>query len=838
MAEADTTTVVPATNGTAYTPFNPAYTSPTFQVAQAQSLAGLYGSCFNIGAGQLDPLVNSITQLTTGKAPGGVLGCANVKAPCNSSVSNSPPSCNRSLEPSAMKAVYEQAFAKAGAAACCVKAKESQLQEALKELSCISQQNDLLANQIGSMQAQMQQNFQSIEQNLSKIETVLTDRKNQLDEVNNRLNGGPGGRMGLLNLKKQLDQVVNVALPTAVKDFNDSINNSTDKGPGIFQQQEILQQEVKDMTMGLTKQCMSTTATQSFPCYKNTKDQCSFVQELENSYYEKLRRKNKDDTSNRNNSGATKAQLDALFSRIFADMSSDITIKPIGQDSSQDQQSQSNGSHGIQTPLDLQTKYGSELAGLSIDGLDLQTFFQNEFAVCYRQAQSTVEKSKTTPNSDYLKAYKKIEKNKQDIRDKMSQFLSSYSEIYKQVYSEFGVTMTPLDLTKCTASTTALNGELNCVKDLQTQLTSIYNGSGSNSSMTVQMKGNSTDPVTAFNFTCSGVDGCITTMQNLVTNLTTEHQKLTQTKKTFIMQANQSLESFKSQMSQVLSVQNQALQSRLNELKKVLSANGVTDPLTTQSVQRRPLEKDENGLYKMPEDLLATIGGDLKPPMIDPASGSFDNARSSIARTIQENEQKGAEAEQVMAMITQEQKHCAKEAAEVLEKKSLGYMDEYTRQCLPSICVNKGKTAIQELIADVLDAAPSGQDLKADVGARTDGWGDQCDALLEKNSTATTGLSEACANLNVCRNTDVTSDMDKYCATALGQAVTYYDGDKFDSNACIAAKSRVSDKHDATRSIASNTRVVGCDAITRNLKATLKKAGGDNSNTTETTEAN
>jgi hypothetical protein len=368
--------------------------------------------------------------------------------------------------------------------------------------------------------------------------------------------------------------------------------------------------------------------------------------------------------------------------------------------------------------------------------------------------------------------------------------------------------------------------------------------------MTVQMKGNSTDPVTAFNFTCSGVDGCITTMQNLVTNLTTESQKLTQTKKTFITQANQSLESFKSQMTQVLNIQNQALQKRLGDLKKTLASNGVTDPLTTQSVQRSPLKKGENGLYEMPYDLLATIGGDMSPPLIDPNGGSFDGARASIASAIQNDEQKGSEADQVMTMILQEKQSCTRRMGEELEKKATNAFNAWGDTCAKYICYS-GKDPLSNLDATVdslksqfgINDLSSTSDLSAGMITYLEDVKQQCVKAGTKDNSALNALQKSCRALSICQTVkQLDSDTVDKCRDPSSKdgsdnwAPTYPDPTQTpsvsDQGTCAKAVAEVDAKSEVYRTSLNenNEPPRKCDSLatqtTKATKAVVKFGGG------------
>jgi hypothetical protein len=830
MAEADT---VPTTPATSYSPFNPSMTPVNFQVAQAQSLSNLYGSCFSVGQNQLDPLVNSIVQLTTGKGPkGDPTSCANVQADkCTIGMSTQPPACPMDRDERAINAIFDSALGQAQASNCCVKAKEGQLQEASKELGCISQQNELLANQIKSLQSTLQQNFQTAQKDLSQIETVITDRQNQLKFIGEKLGGGPGGTMGLLKLQNELQKVIASQLPQAVKGFEDTIT-------GYNQQQQMFQQRVQNQKMALAKQCFASPDAR-YQCSVNSTDSCSFAQLIEAKYYELSRSVNgqiqRNNKSNQAQAQSKKAALDALFQSIFSNMASDTKLAATTQQEAQAQQAQAGDIYRIKTPQDILSLYGSQLAAFNIDGLDVKALFLNKFEQCYEDAQSTVTSSMSDPTSQYSLSVSFMQNQQKNIRDNFIQYYKTYGDMYTKFWSEMGVTA-PLDTSKCTSSSTPISGMLQCAKDLATNLDGAYTGNTPNSSVTVMVKGNSTNPVTQFTFSCNGVNGCVTAMQNLTNNLTSESQKLEQTKKSYIQQANQSLEQFKNQMSQVLSVQNDALKARMTQLKSVLSKNGVNDPLTMQPIQKEPLRKGENGLYEMPDNLLAVIGGDFG--MIDPNSGSFDNARTAIAQAIQNFGQKDSESARMMAELMNVKQACLSKFKEELGRRSLSYIDEYSRQCLPTVCATKPKSYIDSLISTISEAAPSGLPLKDEVGARLDGWGEQCDSLREKNGAALTSLRDACGNLQYCKRSEVSSDIDGYCHADKSISFSYADDSAAANSSCATSKKDVSKAFNEYRqSLVSQRKLTSCDAITNKAVNVLQKVHGNDTDESTAGEA-
>lgn len=694
-AQADTTPLVSnATTG--YTPFTFTGTPMSFQTSQAQTLSNLYGSCFGTGNNnQTNQLVDSIVKLTTTKTPGATNSGANgscsvdIKT-CSTNVPNVSPSCPEKVE--LVDALFNKLIQTATDGSCCVKAKMNALEEANKELTCITQQNNLLAQQIKSIQSDMQSKFQQAQKDVGNLDTVIGERVNQQEFIQSKLGGDKSnGTRGLLALQADMQKVVTGELPVKVKTFEDTITSYN-------QQQQIFQQRVANQKMALAKQCF-TSSDSRYQCSVNSTSTCSFAELMEAKYYELMRSVNgkiqRTNKTNQAQAQSKKAALDALFQTIFANMASDTKLVATTQQEAQNQQQTSGDIYQIKSPQDLQNLYGSQLAAFNLPGLNIQQLFLNKFEQCYEQGQSSVTSAQSDPTSQYSLSVTFMQKQNKDIRDGFIQFYKGYADMYAQFWSTMGQTA-PLDTSKCEASSTPLAGMLQCAKDLQVNLEGAYTGKTANSAVTITVPGSSVMPGsttatgTKFNFTCNGVNGCVTVMQNLSTNLKTEIQNQDKAKKNYIQQANQQLDQYKQQLVSILNTQNQALTSRILALKQTMAQGGVQDTLSTQAIQKEKMNKaktkdaagnEYDGLYEMPDNLLAVIGGDMSPPLIDPNSPGFDNARMSIAQTISNDRGKDAEFANLAANLQKQEMSCKKELGKGAIEKNKSLIQQLGNAC-------------------------------------------------------------------------------------------------------------------------------------------------------------
>jgi hypothetical protein len=629
----------------AYTPFTPTANFANLQSVQSLSLGNAYTNCFQIGAGQLDPLASSIVELTTGRdlnKKGAKLSCSKIKADsCSLSYSNGTPSCPSDKGKSTVETLFKKIIDQTNDAGCCAKAKSTQLKEALKELSCINSANDMIASQIKSVQTDMQNMFQQAEKLVTQIDGVTTDRVNQMAFIQSKLGGDKdSGNGGLLELQKQLSKVVPEDLPKAVGAFENQLT-------AFNQQQQVFQQRIQNQKMARARECFTTPDPQ-YVCKVNSTETCSFQQLIEEKFKELSRTKNGRLVTTNSSLNATveskKAQLHALLQTIFSNMASDTQLAPITPEEVQAEIKKAGIQYRIKTPQDLQSLYATQLAQFNIPGanFDVTKLVMNMFENCYEDAQAKLNQDMSDSTSIYSQSVGSMEAGKKNVRDAFTQFYKGYGDMYSKLWSTFGQTA-PLDTSACSSANTPLAGMMQCAKDLQKNLEGAYNGNTANSSVTVAVKGSSTNPITSFTFTCNGVNGCITKMQNLTTNLKTETQTLDKTKREKIQEANQSFDTLKSRFRDQLSGQTRELNKRITTLKAILAQNGVGESLNIQSIEKMGMEKTSTkdsagneypGLYKMPDNLLAAIGGDLDPPLINPAAGSFDGARQGVNQAL------------------------------------------------------------------------------------------------------------------------------------------------------------------------------------------------------------
>jgi hypothetical protein len=139
------------------------------------------------------------------------------------------------------------------------------------------------------------------------------------------------------------------------------------------------------------------------------------------------------------------------------------------------------------------------------------------------------------------------------------------------------------------------------------------------------------NPATNIAFTCQGINGCISTLQNVNRNLDTERKRIDAFKSDYVLKANQNVDQFTKQMAAMLSPQSQQLQNQLKAMNTALASLGVGQGINIKPVDGEQLEKDDDGLYKAPKNALNLIGANMNPPMLDVNGDAFTSGLGGIA---------------------------------------------------------------------------------------------------------------------------------------------------------------------------------------------------------------
>jgi predicted nucleic acid-binding Zn-ribbon protein len=134
-------------------------------------------------------------------------------------------------------------------------------------------------------------------------------------------------------------------------------------------------------------------------------------------------------------------------------------------------------------------------------------------------------------------------------------------------------------------------------------------------------------------FNCYGIDGCLTSYQQLQSSLEKEITRVDTFKKDYVLKGNQGVEGFTKQAAASLTQQNQALNDRIKSMNSILSGLGVGEGVEFEKVEPESLEYDEKtGLVKQPKNVVALIGGQMNPPLLDVTGNTIGKSLAGISK--------------------------------------------------------------------------------------------------------------------------------------------------------------------------------------------------------------
>jgi hypothetical protein len=243
-------------------------------------------------------------------------------------------------------------------------------------------------------------------------------------------------------------------------------------------------------------------------------------------------------------------------------------------------------------------------------------------------------------------------------------------------------------------------------------------------------------------------------------------------------------------------------------------------------VQKEKLEKGKttdsqgneyDGLYQMPGNLLGVIGGDMSPPLIDPASGSFDNARTGIASAIARDQDEEKRVSEVIAELSKKKAACEKKEGEQAETKVTNMLDSWIAKCGDASC---GTDTLTSLKNELGKALGDESDLATEVTGRLSGLGNRCAKLSEQQSGAKDTLLTACSGLSSCKDEDIPQNVKNACPK-------YNAGTETKSD-CTTVKSTVMTALAQVKNSQTEDNTVSCGKLSGKL---VKKANdvGDSS---------
>lgn len=596
---------------------------PTFDANMAQQLSASLGSCFNVG-GQ----IQGIGDALQGKAvnPNGSCGPDEVPGMGRASCREFENAAGAFDE--AKYAKKEEKLKQVEAAISCKKAKFDGLQQ---EVSCMMNQAQALQSQISSLQTHFQNNIQRMQSDVAIIKAAEEDRKGQLEDVTNKLGGNKNnGAQGLLALKEKTQQLVNQQMPAQILKVREGFKQ-------VEQLRKGLEEQVATRKISLTNECFSTRSGPGFQCVPNGPPVS--VREYVLCRFEQNQNLGEGGVIERNEmisrqAAARRGELQAVLDSILGDSAK--TLMPDPRNPNGPPQNL-NQAVTILTVQDIESQYGDKLASFNGKGLNIHDFVMGQMRGCFARAEKVVARERKMASSPVGVAEATFKQQERATQSEINSMIETYSQQFSENMAGLTGNHMPLNTSACKSANP--NTQINCLEDIRRNMEGLLNGNVPQSTMNINLPAQ--DPKRLIRFSCQGLSGCVTALQNISTGLDREVKRLGQFKKDYVLKANQNVENFANSMARTLSPQSGMLQEKIKQLNAKLGALGVR-PINLKPLQGEKLEKDEDGLPQTPKNVLALVGSQMTPPMVDMHGEEFSRGMEEIAKGTEKLGEKSA----------------------------------------------------------------------------------------------------------------------------------------------------------------------------------------------------
>jgi hypothetical protein len=624
---------------------------PAFNAAASQGMANIFTSCIDPSAA----MTAFGGLISTGGNPcAGLAAGFNVQTPCNGpedAPDSSSLSCSRfqgangQFDPTMMAGIQKAV----NDASCTVTCKRAKTQAIQTELNCLTNQAKILQNQMASVQQNYQTNIQRMQQDINKVSGIEADRDQQLTDVTNKLQGNQQTGAGGLIALKQATQAMFAAMPAEIQGIKDAQHAQA-------VQAEQLEEEANQRKMSLASECFNTTSRSTFRCTPDgpavsAKDYviCRYGQNAQLGANGKI--ESNSNVTARAQGG--QANLSGLLDQMAGDSPSDTKVIPTSQqDATQGVDQTANKTVSVLTVADIENQFGDQLEGFNGNGLNIHDFVMQQYGYCFQKATAQVntERDPNHKSSGLGIKQEALDAEAKTNSEHVNELLSKYSLQYQDDLTGLTGSNLPVDTSACTNATP--DKQAACLDELKGNMEGLLKGSSKNSTMAINIAAQ--QPGDAITFSCQGLNGCITALQNVSTKLVAAKSSAESFKNQYIVAANASIDNFTRQMAATLGPQNDMLQKRLQTINTAMASLGISNLINIPNVQAEQMQQDsgfcanppsssgssgggggggggaQQCLYKNPDNVVNLIGGKMNPPMMDLSGPNFAQAISGL----------------------------------------------------------------------------------------------------------------------------------------------------------------------------------------------------------------
>jgi hypothetical protein len=546
-----------------------------------------------------------------------------------------------------LQAALTQSAATNVAAYSCKKAKLDSISMAL---TCITTAAVQINTQIGALQG----HFAAMYQNASQIATAF---KEQLDLTAQKSES-------LVERMEELQQAEQqtIELKTQIESQITQARQSVDQ---IRNQRTELERATSLLPAAHAQQCFRETTFSQYRCSTSARDSaesragttplnamlCLYEQNMRTTTTSAGARVSTS-VSARTDAENARIQLEGALNAILSQMPTQTALpsNPEGVTSSMSQPSELDSLEDILARSEALSSLPTS------GGFNPRTAFEQMMSYCYQVGERRARAQALT--GDVRRARDAIDTQEQSIRASTRTLLGDFTLRYEQNAASLSTVYRPFDRSACEGA--SLASTLSCLDTLKESLDAQLRGGAGEGEQVLRLTSGSTAGADIDDIRCRGLSGCRQQLLNKQRELRDRTAGITRERDRFVSTVNTQMQS---QVSAVLTsnpqpgspredehdhhvqMANQQLQRDLVSLNVQLGALGVSPGIEIKTLESPGrLEPDENGIMQPPENVLAYVGSQMSPPLLDISSGFLSDSMGGVASKAQEIEQLLAEA--------------------------------------------------------------------------------------------------------------------------------------------------------------------------------------------------
>jgi hypothetical protein len=518
-------------------------------------------------------------------------------------------------------AKYKAEQRKAMGALECRKSKMSAIEQ---ELKCLTNAASQLAQEVGKMQQAMMTNIQKFQKDVAEIKSVQADRAAQMEDVQEKLAGGPGGvPKGIEQLKNEMQ----AALTASYGEYQQTQEQRID----IANSEKELEEQTQILIVTRARECFTTQTQAGLRC-DDSSDPASKTRAVSLKDYILCRYREVHRTigttgvfdpsaSTKANATNKASELEDLLGKVMGDAPAQTAAQPGAP------QAPPEVSVKVMGFADIDPKLWDNLKAFNGNGLDVASFIKHKVGACYRSADKLAKREKKMAGTNLGKLAASLQSKKRDSQKNMSALLDRWAQQYSEAMRGLTGMNLPIDISACRRGPPIeLEG---CLSNMQKNMEGMLKGTSENSGVQMLIKGN--NPSTNIGFSCSGLNGCAASLHNLRTNLQTSMKQIEAQKQKYIQSANQNVQSFVSQMASVMSPYSQMITNQLKSINTALASMGIKAKVPLSTLPGEELKPDADGLLLPPENVLQAVSSKMNPKLLDLDGENFGTSMEGLS---------------------------------------------------------------------------------------------------------------------------------------------------------------------------------------------------------------